>query len=104
MLAKLRSHVKRILSPDWCDSLVDSTAAHGNKKVSIGMVAHQLLWGMLTGKKNLRDIETQSELVGDRISDTTMTGILGRLYLWHACRRGSKTNKTGISGERTSPF
>jgi hypothetical protein len=49
----------KILSPNWCDSLVDSTPAHGNKKVSIGMVGHQLLWGMLTGKKNLRDIETE---------------------------------------------
>jgi hypothetical protein len=53
MLTKLRSHVMKILSPNWCDSLVDSTPAHGNKKVSIGMVGPQLLWGMLTGKKNL---------------------------------------------------
>jgi hypothetical protein len=104
MLAKLRSHVKRILSPDWCDSLVDSTAAHGNKKVSKGMVSHQLLWGMLTGKKNLRDIETQSELVGDRISDTTMTGILGRLTCGTLADVVAKQIKQALAEKELRPF
>jgi len=36
---------------------------------------------MLTGKRNLRDIETQSEIGGDRIADTTMTGVLERFSI-----------------------
>jgi predicted transposase YbfD/YdcC len=81
MLASIKSHVKRILSPTWTDNFVDTTPAHGNKKVSIAKVGHQLFWGMLTGKRNLRDIETQSEIFGDRIPDTTMTGVLERLTI-----------------------
>jgi len=57
---------------------VDTTPDHKNKRISIARVGNQLFWGMLTNKKNLRDVETQSELAGHRISDTTMTGVLER--------------------------
>jgi predicted transposase YbfD/YdcC len=67
------------LSPDWSDNVLDTTPTHKNKTVPKAKVLHQLFWGMLTGRKNLRDIETQSEIAGERIADTTMTGILERL-------------------------
>ena len=81
MPASIKSHIKRILSPTWTDTLVDTTPNHRNKKVSIAQVGHHLFWGMLTGKRNLRDIETQSEIGGDRIADTTMTGLLERFSI-----------------------
>jgi predicted transposase YbfD/YdcC len=79
MLAKLKSHIDRVLSPYWTESVEDTTPAHGNKTVSIGEVCKQLFWGILSDRRNLREIETQSEIVGERLADTTMNDVLVRL-------------------------
>jgi predicted transposase YbfD/YdcC len=57
----------------------DKTPDHGNKKVSVKRVLDLLVWGILCGKRTLRDLETQSEIQGDRISDTTLHDVLVRL-------------------------
>jgi hypothetical protein len=48
----------------WSTCVIDTTAPHGNKKISISQVCDLLFWEMITAKNNLRDIETQSELTG----------------------------------------
>lgn len=79
MLASLQSHIERVLSPSWTDCVADTTPAHANKKISIAEVCTLLLWGILGDRRNLRDLETQSEIVGRRIPDSTIGDILLRL-------------------------
>ena len=79
MLTKLQSHIERVLSPFWTECVEDTTPAHGNKTVSVSEVCKQLFWGILSDRRTLRDIETQSEIVGERLADTTMNDVLVRL-------------------------
>lgn len=103
MLSSIKSHISRVLSPSWSDSLIDKTAPHGNKKIKIGEVCHQLLWGMLTGKRNLRDIETQSELVGARIPDTSILNILERFEVGTLAEEIAKQVKQASADKELRP-
>lgn len=79
MLSSILSHMKRVLSPDWCRYVPDTTPKHGNKRAEVERILNLMMWGLLSGKRDLRDIETQSELEGERISDSTLRGVLRRL-------------------------
>ena len=81
MLKALHSHIKRVLNPSWTECVQDTTPAHGNKSVSIQNVCQQLFWGILCNRTTLRDIETQTDIVGKRLADTTMNDVLKRISI-----------------------
>lgn len=78
VLSTVKNHLERIKPHRWTANIKDPRAKI-NRKWNLSYVLEVITAGMLSGTKTLRSLETLSELLGNRISDTTLHGILVKL-------------------------
>lgn len=71
-------HLKRTLSPDWWKGLKDCRTG-GNRKWTFQYMMEVLMAGAFCACKTLRDVETLSDLYGERVPDTTLHDVLVRV-------------------------
>jgi len=78
ILKTIIGHVERVLPRTWSRCIKDFRFS-ASREWNLEYVLEVLLAGALTGCKTLRDVETLSELYGERIPDTTLHGLMVRL-------------------------
>ena len=75
LFAVVKNHMKRTANIVWNKLLVDPRSEI-NRKLDFGYAMKTLFFGILSGMQNLREIETLSEVFGERIPDTTMNDLI----------------------------
>ena len=78
IIETVKQHVKRVLSPNWCKCLKDFRSG-GNCEWNFQYIMEVLIAGAFSGCKTLRDVETLSEIYGERVPDTTLHDIIIRV-------------------------
>lgn len=71
----VKNHMTRTVNIVW-DKLLTDPRSKINRKLDFGYAMKTLFLGLLSGMKNLREIETLSEVYGERIPDTTINDLI----------------------------
>jgi hypothetical protein len=71
----VKNHIKRAATFAWDKLLVDPRSKV-NQKLDFHFAINMLFLGILSGMKNLREIETFSEICSERIPDTTLNNLV----------------------------
>lgn len=78
ILSTIQRHIRRVLDTDWSKCIPDFRYRRSTAW-NLGYVLEILMAGALSGCKTLRDIETLSEIYGQRVPDTTLHDIMVKL-------------------------
>ena len=71
----VKNHIKRAATFAW-DKLLIDPRSKVNQKLDFHFAINMLFLGILSGMKNLREIETFSEICSERIPDTTLNNLV----------------------------
>jgi predicted transposase YbfD/YdcC len=71
----VKNHIKRVATFFW-DKLLLDPRSKINQKLDFHYAINTLFLGILSGMKNLREIETFSEICSKRIPDTTLNNLI----------------------------
>ncbi|MCA9330294.1 ISAs1 family transposase [Candidatus Saccharibacteria bacterium] len=75
----INSHLKRVSKYKWKKIFKDPRRNNANKKWDFQYLMEVVFLGMLSGCKNLREVESLSESLKERIPDTTLSDMLSKL-------------------------
>lgn len=75
MFNVVKNHMKRTVNIVW-NKVLEDPRSEINRTLDFGYAMKSLFFGILSGMKNLREIETFSEVSGERIPDTTMHNLI----------------------------
>ena len=79
LLKPINAHLKRVSKYKWKDIFEDPRRVTSNRKWDFSYMMEVVFLGMLSGCKNLREVESFSESLKERVPDTTIYDILKKL-------------------------
>jgi len=76
VLPIIKNHLERVIKIKWDKILKNPAKKEKSCTWNFGYVMQMLFYGLLTGCRNLRELETFTESYGERIPDTTLHDII----------------------------